>query len=525
MVLSINMLTPLKADDETHQQLSQTHRALVFQGGGALGAYEAGMYKALYDKLNHIALKEKRLLFDIVSGTSAGAINASIIVSHFLQNKDKSNPWEGSAEKLEEFWNDVSTDTSLYENPFLYGFIDTSSFLRDRFNDFWVNALESFDEYSHNFRNNPYFQSFHYLWPDRLGKLASKESFRRYFSWLQFSYLPMGIHNVLSPPIYQPDFHFMNPFNHMLKYDNDALTKTIKKYWDYEELPIKSAEGQPRLLLIAVDVQDATTITFDSYPKKGGQMLSIYGNEDIKQKHQVRYDKGIGIEHLLTTMSSHVRLDFPTLNAITGEVENDQIIEGTMSPRPFMDGFYLSNTPLREVLQSHRDYWYKVKGIEDRVPSLDIYIGDLYPQIEEGTPRDPDAINNRVQNILFHDKTKYDEKVTTMISDYVNIINELIDMVRTKDKNITKDSIYGQLEQQLRDSLVSNKRNGEPRDIKNLLKGRFTINQVLRVVYGDGQKIDDSDDIFGKAFDFSTKTINYLIAQGINDTIAKFDLK
>jgi NTE family protein len=114
----------------------------------------------------------------------------------------------------------------------------------------------------------------------------------------------------------------------MLKYDNDALTKTIKKYWDYEELPIKSAEGQPSLLLIAVDVLDTTTIIFDSYPKKGAKILSIYGNDDIKLKHQLRYDKGIGIEHLLTTMSSHIRLNFPTLNAITGEVENNQVLEG-----------------------------------------------------------------------------------------------------------------------------------------------------------------------------------------------------
>jgi hypothetical protein len=85
-------------------------------------------------------------------------------------------------------------------------------------------------------------------------------------------------------------------------------------------------------------------------------MLSIHGNADFKQKHQVRYDKGIGIEHLLTTMSSHKRLNFPTLDAITGEVENDQILEGIMSPGPFMDGFYPSNILLREVLQSHRDY-------------------------------------------------------------------------------------------------------------------------------------------------------------------------
>jgi NTE family protein len=67
----------------------------------------------------------------------------------------------------------------------------------------------------------------------------------------------------------------MNPFNYMLKYDNTALTKTIKKYWYYDAHPIKTIDPQPRLLLIAVDIQDATTITFDSYPKRDGQMVSV----------------------------------------------------------------------------------------------------------------------------------------------------------------------------------------------------------------------------------------------------------
>lgn len=71
---------------------------------------------------------------------------------------------------------------------------------------------------------------------------------------------------------------------------------------------------------------------------------------------------------------------------------------------------------------------------------------------------------------MFHDKTKYDEKVTTMISDYVNIISELIDMVRTKDKNITKDSIYSKLEQQLRDRLVSNREMESPEILKISLR-------------------------------------------------------
>ena len=42
---------------------------LVMQGGGSLGAYECGVYKAL-------ARYVKK--FDIVAGTSIGAINAAI---------------------------------------------------------------------------------------------------------------------------------------------------------------------------------------------------------------------------------------------------------------------------------------------------------------------------------------------------------------------------------------------------------------------------------------------------------------
>jgi predicted acylesterase/phospholipase RssA len=46
---------------------------LLLQGGGSLGAYECGVYKSL---ANH------NIKFDIVSGTSIGAINAAIIASH-----------------------------------------------------------------------------------------------------------------------------------------------------------------------------------------------------------------------------------------------------------------------------------------------------------------------------------------------------------------------------------------------------------------------------------------------------------
>ena len=87
-------------------------RALILQGGGALGAYEAGAFKALCKMLPEIDAKNHetgRPLFDIVAGTSIGAINAAILVSHFKENNDKS--WNSASEKLHDFWNYISSDS------------------------------------------------------------------------------------------------------------------------------------------------------------------------------------------------------------------------------------------------------------------------------------------------------------------------------------------------------------------------------------------------------------------------------
>ncbi len=51
-------------------------RALVLQGGGSLGAYEAGAYKALYEwlsKKDKEEGKETSMTFDNIAGTSIGA--------------------------------------------------------------------------------------------------------------------------------------------------------------------------------------------------------------------------------------------------------------------------------------------------------------------------------------------------------------------------------------------------------------------------------------------------------------------
>jgi NTE family protein len=63
-------------------------RALVLQGGGALGAYEVGVIKRLSKKLQETDKKkgtDSRCLFDIVAGTSIGAMNAAVFVSNVVK--------------------------------------------------------------------------------------------------------------------------------------------------------------------------------------------------------------------------------------------------------------------------------------------------------------------------------------------------------------------------------------------------------------------------------------------------------
>lgn len=64
--------------------------ALVLQGGGALGAYQAGVYQALH---------ENGFAPDWVAGTSIGAINAAIIAGNIYENR---------IPRLREFWQTVA---------------------------------------------------------------------------------------------------------------------------------------------------------------------------------------------------------------------------------------------------------------------------------------------------------------------------------------------------------------------------------------------------------------------------------
>ena len=73
----------------SHNKVPSKQRALVLQGGGALGAYEE-VYLRYYEELDEEDKENKRednLLFDIVAGTSIGATNGAILVSQFLETQ------------------------------------------------------------------------------------------------------------------------------------------------------------------------------------------------------------------------------------------------------------------------------------------------------------------------------------------------------------------------------------------------------------------------------------------------------
>ncbi len=74
-------------------------RILVLQGGGALGAYQAGVYEAL------AAAGQTP---DWIAGISIGAINAALIVG---------NPPERRVQRLHEFWDTVTSASVLLTSP------------------------------------------------------------------------------------------------------------------------------------------------------------------------------------------------------------------------------------------------------------------------------------------------------------------------------------------------------------------------------------------------------------------------
>ncbi|MDN0085213.1 patatin-like phospholipase family protein [Crenobacter sp. SG2305] len=100
---TLNAACHVGADLYQSPRLPADHRyqvvALVLQGGGALGSYQAGVYQGL---------AEADLHPNWVAGISIGALNAAIIAG---------NPPERRVERLQEFWQTICQPPFLPPSP------------------------------------------------------------------------------------------------------------------------------------------------------------------------------------------------------------------------------------------------------------------------------------------------------------------------------------------------------------------------------------------------------------------------
>ncbi len=471
-------------------------RALVLQGGGALGAYEAGVFKVLYHWIGN-QIQEDENIFDVIAGTSAGAINGALLLNHVLDNK-RNNPsistkqcWTGSPKMLRNFWTDSSNKTTL---------------------------------------DNELFENWWNFTYGMLPNAAPSESARRYYSAKELLFT--GTRNVFSLPTYVSDNRYFDNFgfpinNGWYRYNNQPLRELIRKYWDYEHHPLATSFGnkEPRLLTAAVDVENGETVTFDSYARlqkdEDGEVIKNEKGQGIYQRKTsynledpsaVEYEKGIDVRHVIASASVPVHYDYSVLET------------SSHKERQFWDGGLISNTPLRELVSEYKTFWEDAIGKdvlekeiiahsksddEWRVPDLEVYVANIWPTMEKPSPSDHDGQIDRHNDITFHDKTEYDEKVSIFVTDYIDLTKRLIQLANTKGASTeVKDILSG--------SSLSRSRNGKRRKYKDLLIGRFRIKNVVRI-----EREDDPNTISRKWADYSLTSLQTLYEQGRRDTLNK----
>jgi NTE family protein len=523
---SITLTFQLKVSDdkglssnpsEVNIKVKRVQKAIIFQGGASLGAYEAGVFSALVEKLPRL---NSRPLFDIVAGTSIGSMNASIIVSHIV--KEKGNWDQHLVEKLERFWRYQTSPTisdGIFNNPYLIAMWDLSHTVNKMYKQFWDNILNQ-TVTSPFIESIPFLDTIYNSWRDYFIDgwyvPAKGEAARRYYSSKEFvtKGTPRVASGIIPWSIFGKFLDLTDQSNYLPRPDNKhihgfSLKETLQQFADF---PIKSTEGQPRFLLVTVDVQTGDAITFDSYSDE-----AQYHNDTNSFIHS---ENGIEIDHVLASGTFPDFFDYPEFEVQSGrKAENLK-----MEKRIFWDGGFRSNTPLREVIQAHTDYWRnkhrtttttttanKEEKIERDIPDLEVYIADLWPSALEEQPIsfDHDFVEDRRWDIIFGDRTDYDEKVANVVTDYLHIARQLRNLA--KKKGASDDELDAILEKYT----SSKGRLGlPPRKYKTMLEERFRLLKVVRI-----DRKDLGDEVQGKVFDYTSKTIDELMKEGRRDTL------
>jgi NTE family protein len=208
---------------------------LILQGGGSLGAFGCGVFKALANS---------NIKIDIIAGTSIGGLNASIIAG--------SRKEEGYPEKaLEQFWLELAEGSTSKNNVnFNLPFVGSS--------------LESESPMSTTTTTTTTTDSSAASSSDR-SSITHDSQLKSLISF--YNGAIYGNSKVFMPrwrPEYAPtDPEYFAPHKWTYLYDHSPLIKTLEKYVDYNRLQPK---GNPnaRLIITAVNVLTSQPLIFDS---------------------------------------------------------------------------------------------------------------------------------------------------------------------------------------------------------------------------------------------------------------------
>ena len=318
---------------------NSVENVLILQGGGSLGAFGCGVFKAI---------AESQVKIDILAGTSIGGVNAAIIAG----SRDKR-----PESALEQFWlelaeNSIDLVPSLtYPPPPDPSINKSDSYYSRYYQQAGMSLRQALSFYSSAIYGN----SMMFL-PRWMPEYATKDP--KYFRPAEWTYI----------------------------YDHSPLALTLEKYINYDKL---RPGGNPntRLIITAVNVLTAKPMTFDS-------------------AHQQ-----ITVKHLLGT-SGYPLYGFPWI-----EVEKGKYV---------WDGSLLSNTPLREVI--------------DASPVIDkrVFIVENYPKKIERLPQNLPEVLHRARDIMFSDKTAHNVKMSKVITQHLEFIEELYQII---ENNVNQSKI------------------------------------------------------------------------------------
>jgi NTE family protein len=255
--------------------------------------------------------------------------------------------------------------------------------------EFWLELAENFVDldsispffpYLEKTANSRYF-------PSSISEQSNNESRRKeeeYRNKALRSFLSSAMfgNNKMFKARWRPEYaltdpEYFEPAKWTYLYDHTPLAKTLERYIDYNKL---KPDGNPnsRLIVTAVNVLTAEPLVFDS------------SRQQITPKH------------ILATCG------YPAYNLPWVEVE-----KGIYA----WDGGLLSNTPLREVIDS--------SPVNDK----QIFLVENYPKKINALPDNLAEVYHRTRDIIFCDKTLHTVAISKVITRYLRYIDELYQMI------------------------------------------------------------------------------------------------